>query len=455
MAFISRRIIKPRRLVLAALAGAILANPAAASACDDLNLSGTVRLRLEALENQPRAGVLKDETVTSLRTTLAAECRTGRLRFVGELYDSRAYGAKVGSALGANDVNAFEPVQAYVGYDVDRPFGRAGKASVEVGRMMLNLGSRRLVAADDYRNTTSGYTGVRGQVALKNGVTLNAILTAPQIRLPDDPAAVRANRWKLDRETTDLLLWGGVAKAPLLPDGGAVEISYFGLDEKDSARQPTRDRKLSTFAVRLIREPQSRRFDYDVELIGQTGTVSASLAANAQRLDVAAWFLHADAGYLFDDPWKTRLSAEVDWASGDTPGGKYGRFDTLFGMRRPEFAPSGILAAIGRANIASPGVRLEIAPNARVEAFVAARRMLLASRTDSFSTSGVRDATGASGRHAGDLLDSRVRYWLVPKVLRLEANYSVIAKGRFLREAPNAPAGGDTHYLSLNATWSF
>ncbi len=443
------------------MAGAVLiatsfAGPASAAACDELNFAGTVRLRQEVLENQPRTSFLRDESITSIRTTLSADYRRGPWRLFGEIYDSRAYGAKVGSAVSANEVNVFEPVQAYIGYDIDRPFGRAGKASVEVGRMMLNLGSRRLVAADDYRNTTTGYTGVRADIALKTGLTATAIVVAPQFRSPESPAAVRDNRWNLDDETSDLLLWGGLASAPTpLPGGATVEISYFGLRERDSARRATRDRKLSTVALRLLRDPAAHEFDYDIELIAQTGTVSDGLAANARKLEVEAGFLHADAGYQFDDPLKSRFSFELDWASGDGSGVKYGRFDTLFGMRRAEFAPSGILAAIGRTNILSPGLRLEIAPNARLDGFIAARRMLLASRTDSFSTSGVRDAFGGSGRHAGDLFDSRVRYWLVPKVMRLEADYAFIAKGRFLRDAPNAPAGGDTHYLSLNATWSF
>lgn len=432
-----------------------LAAPAAAAVCDETDFAGTLRLRHETVENQPRAGVLKDEAVASIRTTLAAECRIGRLRIFGELYDSRAYGAKPGSAVGANEVNVLEPVQAYVALDVKDPFGRAGDASFTAGRMMLNLGSRRLVAADDYRNTTSGYTGLRGDLSLKSGLSITAIAVAPQIRLPDAPAAVRANRWKLDRESDDLLLWGAIGSAPAFWPGSRIELSYFGLSEHDAPGRPTRDRRLTTVAARVLRDPHAHQFDYDVELIGQTGATSASTAANAAQLDVEAAFIHAEGGYQFADPLKTHLSLEVDWASGDGPGPKYRRFDTLFGMRRAEFAPSGILAFLGRANVTMPGVRVEIAPDPRLDAFVAYHHLLLAGATDSFSTSGVRDPSGAAGRDAGELIDSRVRYWLVPKTLRLEGNYTYLAKGRFLREAPNAPVGGDTHYLSLNATWSF
>jgi hypothetical protein len=36
--------------------------------------------------------------------------------------------------------------------------------------------------------------------------------------------------------------------------------------------------------------------------------------------------------------------------------------------------------------------------------------------------------------------------------LRLELDAVLLAKGRFLRDAPNAPPGRWTRYLSMNAT---
>lgn len=120
----------------------------------------------------------------------------------------------------------------------------------------------------------------------------------------------------------------------------------------------------------------------------------SSLAATAPELDVSAWFLHADAGYTFHGPLKARLSVEYDHASGDGSGRSFGRFDTLFGMRRADLAPAGIYAQIGRANISMPGVRLEMAPTSRLDGFVAYRAMWLAERTDAFSTTSVRNPSG-------------------------------------------------------------
>ena len=154
--------------------------------------------------------------------------------------------------------------------------------------------------------------------------------------------------------------------------------------------------------------------DYEIEAYGQTGTVSSGTAPTAAELDVRAGFFHVDAGYTMTTAWSPRLSAEFDYASGDDDGARYGRFDTLFGMRRADFGPSGIYAAIGRTNMITPAVRLEVTPNPRLDAFAAYRPMWLASKTDSFSTTGVRDASGRSGSFAGHQLEGRVRYWAVP-----------------------------------------
>lgn len=81
--------------------------------------------------------------------------------------------------------------------------------------------------------------------------------------------------------------------------------------------------------------------------------------------------------------------------------------------------------------------------------------MCLAADRDSFSTTGVRDAAGRSGDFAGHQLEARIRYWIVPTWLRFEFDGLLLAKGRFLREAPNAPSGRWTRYTSFNLMASF
>lgn len=64
-------------------------------------------------------------------------------------------------------------------------------------------------------------------------------------------------------------------------------------------------------------------------------------------------------------------------------------------MRRADLAPAGIYNAVARANLIAPGLHVEGAPSKRVEAFAAYRPVWPASRFDSFSTTGVRDASEA------------------------------------------------------------
>jgi hypothetical protein len=319
----------------------------------------------------------------------------------------------------------------------------------------MNLGSRRLVAADDYRNTTNGYSGLRVDLKSAGGATATLIYTEPQVRLPDALAGVSRNDVKLDRESSDLVLWGGIAALPKLVPFATLEGSWFGVRERDRLDLATRDRNLHTGGLRVFRAPKEETVDFELEGIHQTGSVRASTAANAALLDVSASFYHVEAGYQWDAGSKPHLALEYDYASGDDGDAKFGRFDTLFGMRRNDLAPSGMYNAIGRTNLQALGLRLEATPTARLDYMVSYRALWLASRTDSFSTTGVRDATGRSGDFGGHQFDGRLRYWVIPRSLRLEVDAVILAKGRFLQVAPNAPQTGDTHFLSVNLMSQF
>jgi hypothetical protein len=421
----------------------------------DFQLSGSMRLRHETLEGQPRAGFAADDEQLAIRTTIAAEYHHKALRIGAELYDSRAWLAPPGSAISAGDVNALEFVQAYVGADLGTTLGAGSDTRIKAGRMTLNLGSTRLVASDEYRNDTNGYTGLRADVKLHSGVAATLIYVLPQQRLPDDPAGVRRQKVVWDRESFALQLWGGVFARPHTIAGATAELTYLHFHEASSPGRPNRERRLNTFGGRLFRAPAAGHWDFEIEGYHQTGSIAASTAPGDVRLPVAASFVRAGFGYRFANKAKLRLSMFYDYASGDGPGGHYARFDTLFGSRRADLGPAGIYNATGRTNISSPEARVEIAPGKRFDAFVGYRALWLSEPTDAFSATGVRDASGRSGSFAGHQIDTRLRYWLVPGVLRGEIDAVWLAKGRFLVTAPNAPHTGDTHYLATALSVTF
>jgi hypothetical protein len=447
--------------LLAPVIGAILlACPVAAQnnesveEAESFKLSGTSRLRYEAIGGQARAGSNEADDLVNLRTTVRAQYESAPITAVAELWDSRVYGDRPGTPVTTGEVNTLELVQAYVEARAPDLLGEGTTASLQAGRFLLNLGSRRLVAADDYRNTTNGYTGLRADVSLPEGWRRTLIYTLPQQRRPDDFESLRDNEVAVDQEGFDLVLWGGLVSRTRAIGPVLAEASFFHLGERDTPSRPSRDRSLNTASVRLIRDPAPGKVDFEVEGIVQRGNISANIAPGAPTWHVSAWFVHGDIGYTFAGDWRPRVALEYDHASGDKPGGRYGRFDTLFGMRRADLGPAGLYNAFGRANFISPGLRAEVTPSTRTDAFATIRPVWLAARQDSFSTTGVRDPTGRSGNFAGTQVDARIRHRL-SEALQLELDAVLLAKGRFLREAPNAPPGRWTRYVSVNATVTF
>ena len=451
--------------LLAGTAGLMLATSAAAEepwtlhealgAPDKLRISGSARIRYETLSNQFRPALDESDDLVSLRTGLFAEYDTGPVRIGGELIDSRAYDADAGSPVGTGEVNALELVQAYVGADLGDVLDPGSTLSLDVGRFTMDLGSRRLVGRNNFRNTTNAFTGARLSWRGRGRGQATLFYTLPHTRLPSDKPAILDNEVEWDRESFDLVFWGGFVTLPGIAGGNNLDLYFLGLDEDDSATIATRNRQLFTPGFRFYRDPRPGKWDFELEAAYQFGHIRASTASAAARQYVSAFTLHAEVGRQFGGAWQPRLSLEYDQASGDGAGGDYGRFDPLYGPRRPDWGPTGIYGALGRANIRSPGIRLEVKPGSRWDGFVAYRAAWLDSRTDAFAFTGVRDPAGNSGRFAGHQVEARARYWIVPGLLRLEAGGAVLFTGRFLDEAANANGFGDTVYGYSDLTLTF
>ncbi|WP_374406065.1 alginate export family protein [Pelagerythrobacter sp.] len=422
---------------------------------EGLEVSGSIRVRYEALANQFRPGLDENDDIVSLQSRLFAQYDTGPIRVGGELIDSRAYATDAGSSVGTGEVNALELVQAYIGADFGDVFGEGSQASLDAGRFVLDLGSRRLAGRNNFRNTTNAFTGAKFELDGKAGEQLTLFYTYPQQRLPGDKAAILDNEIEWDREGDELIFWGGFLSKPKLAGSAHLDLYFFALDEDDTAGSATRDRRLYTPGARVFRDPAVGRFDYEFEYAYQFGDISASNVADAPQQNVSAQFLHAEIGYQFGGSWQPRVAVEYDLATGDKPGGDYGRFDSLYGPRRFDYGPTGIYGPLGRNNIDSPGVRLEVKPSKRWDGFVFYRAAWLDSASDSFANTGVRDAAGQSGKFGGHQIEARARYWIVPTALRLDTGAAALFHGRFLETAPNANGFGDTLYGYVDLTASF
>jgi len=425
-------------------------------------ISGTVRPRYEALGGQFRPGPAPaSNDLFSLQTTLFAEYDTGPVRIGGELFDARAYFHRRGSnAIATTEVNAVELGQAYLGFDLADAAGAGTVSTLTVGRFTQNVGSRRLIARNQFRNTINAFTGVAYDWQNADKDKLRLFYTLPHTREPFDRRGLLGNGVAWDHEGLDTQLFGGiVTKSGVF--GGILEAYGFGLLERDGGSPlegiQTRDRRLFTPGLRLFRAPKPGRFDHEVEAIYQTGTARDTAAVtDVTDVPVSAYFVHVEAGYTFDTAWTPRIALHYDQASGDDRNpGRNTRFDTLYGARRFEYGPTGLYGAVQRANLISPGIRLEFAPTADVDVFVEYRGLWLENPADSFAATGVRDRTGRSGTYAGQQIEGRVRYWPVPRSMLVDVGVAYLAKGDVLRDAPNAPRTGDTIYGSVTTTFFF
>lgn len=420
---------------------------------DGLTISGSARIRYEALRNQFRPGLDENDSLVTLRFTLAAEYDAGPVRIGGELYDARAYAGDEGSSVGTGEVNALELVQAYVGLDLDEALGDGSTTALTAGRFTMDLGSRRLVGRNNFRNTTNAFTGLKVNFSDSEKRALTAFITFPQQREPTDKAAILDNEVEWDHEGDDLIFYGLFGSLPV--GASMLELYFYGLDEDDRPGNATRDRRLFTPGLRLLRSPKEGAVDYELEYAYQFGQRSTATTPGAPAQDVSAHLLHAHMGYRFDTAWQPRLAIVYDLATGDKEGGDYGRFDSLYGPRRPDYGPTGIYGPLGRNNISALGADFEIKPSARVDGFVKYRATWLDSATDSFANTGVRDPSGSCGTFGGHQVEARIRYWFVPDFLRLDTGGAVLFNGRFLKDAPNANGFGDTLYGYVDLTATF
>ena len=425
-----------------------------------LSITGEQRTRYEYLDNQFRIGRLGNDEITVLRTNLFAQLYFGHWQYGLEIMDSRQYGADDKTTLNTGTVNPIDVLQLYAQFNTPNLFDINSTSYLKVGRFTMDIGSRRLVSRNRFRNTINAFTGSEWKWASEQDEIRRIFLTMPVQRLPFKRKQLKDNRSKGDEQDTSVLFWGGFYRFSKHAFGNnRAEIYYYGLSENDSHDRPTRNRHIQTLGSRIFKPKLPGGYDYEIEGAYQFGNAHATLfPSDTNKLDVSSYFLHAEVGYLYAKPWSPRLSLEFDYASGDDDptDDKYNRYDPLFdGARRSDFGPTGIYGALARTNMISPGLRLELKPKQNISGFIAHRGFWLASRKDAWVISGVRDPNGNSGRFVAQQTEARVRWDVIPSRLRLETGAAYLFKEEFAKDAPTANPQGDSKYFYTQATFKF
>ena len=387
------------------------------------------RTRVEKQTHPFRLDELGATRVLAFRTRLqvAAPKMVGPLGAFVELQDSRSTWNDEPFVVPARHVNHLDFTQAWLRLESRDVFGARASGGMLLGRYTLDVGRRRLVARNGMRNTTNAFDGAYGWLTARGGSSLQAFFSRP----------VRLDPYDLDRSQSSRLFWGAwltVRRWRLVQ----AELSALRLDE--STATITR-RRLTTLGGRLYKAPSPGEPDYETAVAWQGGT--------RRGQDHRALFAHLETGLTFRRG-RARVAAFYDLVSGDPDpdDDRSERFDTLFGARRFEYAPTGIYGPFFRGNIQGPGARMLIAPASPLEIMVGHRALWLSQARDAWVGSGLQDPTGASGRFLGHHLETRLR-WRPRRFLVVEAAWGHFFKGSYLERVPGSPNTPDSDYITI------
>ncbi|WP_305324465.1 alginate export family protein [Methylicorpusculum sp.] len=422
-----------------------------------LSLSLEQRTRYEVLGGQFQANAKGGDQQIPLATCLSLEASFNDFRLGAEFMDSRQFGSDSGSTLNNTHANQSDFLQAYLAWAQTNFLDSGIGTEVILGRQTLNLGSRRLVARNVFRNTINAFTGARFRFQDNGKWQFNGFVTLPVGRYPNEKQELLDSKHEWDTELYKTWFSGGFLEIYDIVWKINAELFLYHLSEDDQNENDTRNRRLFTPGMRWYRKPAKGEIDFQVETAGQLGTIRATTEADdTKNLDHQAWFQHLSLGYTLELPWSPRFVLQYDYASGESNPNddKNERFDTLFGARRFEYSPTGIYGAIARSNINSPGTRLIIAPRDNVEAFISHRLIWLAESRDTWTASALRDRSGASGDFLGHQIELSTR-WNVNSSFNLETGWTHLFKGDFARDAPNAPDEEDVDYFYVQSLFRF
>jgi len=431
------------------------AAPAAGS--PSFTFSGTQRTRYESLDPQFRKGFDESDRVLALQTTVAFDVKFDVLQFYAEVMDSRGELNDEHSFV-TGTVNTLEPIQTYVAWRRKGLFEDGADSTLRVGRVTIDLGTRRMVARDPYRNTVTSFLGADWVWHDADGRSARLFYALPMQTLPDGLDAQLGNDVELDHAARGSQLFGAYYQLRPLA-GKSVLESYllaYGVDAPQS--NPAAAAHWVAPAVRAYRLPAPGAWGYEIETIWEQGRAGGTVGGVARsNLEQRAYFAHAEVGYEFRGPRQPTLLFQYDVASGDRDpnDSSIERFNSLFGVRRFDFGPTGIFGPFARSNIETPGLRLTLVPEPRWRTMFSYRVFKLAEARDQWVGSGWSDPTGRSGRSLGDQLEARFIWAAIERRLSIETGFALFDYGRYPREVQGSALRGDPRYFYLAATTTF
>lgn len=397
------------------------------SELDWLDFNADFRLRYEYRDDDVRrpVAVLDEPFLLRTRAYIGVHDVFDPFRFVIEYEDAQRENSQF--SRDDRDINEYEFIQAYGELYFDDALGEDRPLRFQVGRMAMEYVDRRLIARNEWRNTTNNFQGFRAILGQQqNDWQLDILALQPVERL-----LVR-----LDRQDEQRWFWGAIGNWRRWSEIITLQPYYLILNQDGDSSRPERD--IHSIGLRGYGILSDTGFDYDGGFIFQIG--------NHAGQSVSAFGMTSEIGYSFDQPWKPRLSAFFGYASGDKDplDNSRERFDRLFGFARPWSASDYIIFE----NLIAPKTRLEFQPHQKVRVDTGYSAYWLASDTDSFANASLRDPTGQSGSFMGHEIDARLRVKAHDHI-DVTLGYSHFIPGEFTR---NTGKPDDTDFFYVETT---
>ncbi len=441
---------------------------------DWLDIGVEYRARYEHRDNDFRRNDenIDDPILLRSRVYVGVKSIIDPLRFAIELQDSRRNNGDYTRQFDTRDINQADVLQGYLELYDDNllakdDLGNARPMWVRAGRHAWEAVDRRLIARNEWRNTTNNFSGVRANIGQKqNDWQLELFAVKPIQRLTKQLDEMNSAQnfygavgdWRAWSQSITLQPYYFLLKQ----DGDKVKFDTNG---QTAAANTKIDREIHTAGLRAYGAIGNSGLDYDASYIKQWGKQERlnNVGSLLAKLDQDAYAYNAEIGYRFGYAWKPRLSIFYGVASGDknSKDRKNQRFERLFGFARPWSNND----YIQMENIVTPKLRLEFEPNIsfvnnlKIDTGFSWYR--LQSATDRWNAgANLQDVTGASGSDLGKEFDVRLRF-PINQQLSVNTGYAKFWAGDFVQNAvklpinrnqPNRQTDSNFVYLELSAT---
>ncbi|MDD2865210.1 MAG: alginate export family protein [Methylococcales bacterium] len=325
------------------------------------------------------------------------------LRFAVEFQDSRSYGDRYETST--NDVNEFELIQGYAELYFDNALGNNRPINIRAGRQSFELLDKRLIANNQFRNTSNNFEGFRMRFGKQqNNWDLDTFGMQPIEKL----------KYDFDRPDEHTWIYGGVLSIRQWSEFATIQPYLIGRKTNGDLKNNIADMDIYSPGLRVYGLVGDSGFDYDTDLTKQFGRYGSISAGKQKMLQQDALAYSLELGYTFDHEWKPRTSIYYGYGSGDKNGKDSinQHMDTFYGFNQPWSRND----YFSWENLHAPKARVEFTPYKDVRIDTGYNAYWLASATDAWKRAGLSDPTGKSGSFLGHEFDARVRHQLNPYV---------------------------------------